>query len=103
MSDQFTENDQADFFNPTTNGRHDEYFPLPDDGTESDTFTAEYDALINAPDYSTIIKGSRTAVAREYETKVKSVLKSGAIGALRRGNMPDSAAIFRHGPSFAAA
>jgi hypothetical protein len=103
MSDQFTENEQADFFDPTGNGKREEDFPLPDDGTGSETFTANYDALINAPDYSTIIKGSRTATAREYETKVKSVLKSGAIGALRRGNLPDSAAIFRHGPAFAAA
>jgi hypothetical protein len=102
MSDQFTENDQSDYFDPTANGRREEDYDLPEDG-DAASFTAEYDALINAPDYSTIIKGSRSATAREYETKVKSVLKSGALGALRKGNLPDSAAIFRHGPSLAAA
>lgn len=99
MSDEFpqySEEELNDFFNPAANGHTEE---PPDE----ETHYVDYAALTYAPDYSTIVKGTRTKVAKDYEDRVKSVLKSGAIGALRHGNLPDSAAIFRHGPAFAAA
>jgi hypothetical protein len=102
--DPFTAQDEADYFDPSANGQRtataqEELFA--EDEIRSQYLS--YDALIDAPDYSTIVKGTRSKTAREYELKVKSVLKSGAIGALRRGNLPDSAAIFHHGPAFSAA
>lgn len=95
--DNFTDAERDAFFDPAGNGHTGE----SDSGEE--THYVDYTALTDAPDYSTIVKGTRTKLAKDYEDKVKSILKSGAIGTLRRGQLPDSAAIFRHGPAFAAA
>ncbi len=99
----FTQQDQSDFFDPSGNGQRAEEPEELFSEQEAGASYVNYDALFDAPDYSTMVKGTRSKTAREYELKIKSILKSGAVNTLRRGNMPDSAAIFRHGPAFSAA
>lgn len=98
MTSGLTGEEAQDFFDPGSNGQSN-----PDDEQPADNASYSYDALFNAPDYSTLIKGRRPAHAREYETKVKSVMKSGAIGSLRNGQFADAATFFRFGPGFSAA
>jgi hypothetical protein len=94
LSDNLTEEERQDYFNPGgSNG----------DSPPEDSASYSYDALFAAPDYSVLIKGRRSAGAREYETKVKSVMKSLAIGSLRNGQFADSATFFRFGPGLSAA
>jgi hypothetical protein len=92
-----TSQDERDYFNPgqSPNGQYE------DDEETSASF--DYGALFDAPDFSSMVRGRRAAGAREYETKVKSVLKSGAVAALRAGNLPDAATILHFGPGFSAA
>ena len=95
MTENLTEEEREDYFNPgSANGSQ---------RSEDSAPQYSYGALFDAPDLSTLIKGRRKTGAREYELKVKSALKSAAIGSLRQGNIPDAAAIFRYGPGFAAA
>lgn len=103
MSEDFTDEEAADFFSPHRNTTTDE---SPNGQLFSDediASFAQYDAVLNAPDFSTLVKGARTRTAKEYETKVKSVLKSATMASLRRNNLPDAATILKHGPSFSAA
>ena len=94
MTENLTKDEQDDFFDPGIhNGTRDEPQSAP----------YSYGALFDAPDFSTLIKGRRSPGAREYETKVKSALKAGAIGSLRNGQVADAATIFRYGPGLAAA
>jgi hypothetical protein len=94
LSENLTDSERQDFFNPGgTNG----------DSPQDDSASYSYDALFSAPDYSVLIKGRRSAGAREYETKVKSVMKSLAVGSLRNGQVADSATFFRFGPGFSSA
>jgi hypothetical protein len=63
-----------------------------------------YDAIFGAPDFAEIIGKNRQAgKSRTYERKVQSVEKALVIGALKRNNFPDAAAILKHGPAFARA
>jgi len=102
MTENLTDSEAEDFFDPTANGQREE--PLFDESEAGATYTNyDYDALIDAPDYSTLVKGTRSRTAREYELKVKSILKAGAMGSLRHGNLPDAATFFRHGPALSAA
>ena len=106
MSEQFTNDEESDYFVPGSNGHRTDTADNEQGELWSDEVKSvyvDYDALINAPDYSTLVKGTRSKVAKDYELKTKSVLKSAAMGRLRKGQLPDSAAIFRHGPAFSAA
>jgi hypothetical protein len=96
LSDNLTEEEQQDFFNPGGS-------PNGDSSRTDEGASYAYDALFNAPDYSTLVKGRRSPGAKDYETKVKSVMKSAAIGSLRNGQIADAATFFRFGPGFAAA
>lgn len=60
-------------------------------------------SLFDAPDLSKFIKLPQTATAKEYEQRVKALMKAGAIGALNAQNLPDAATLLTHGPGFAAA
>lgn len=91
MSEGLTADEREDYFEPgQLNG-------------SQDGASYSYGALFDAPDFSSLIKGRRSAHAREYETKVKSGLKSVTIAALRSGDLADAATILHHGPGFAAA
>lgn len=63
----------------------------------------DWSSIFNAPDLTTFVKPSNTAVAREYRQRMESILKAGLMGALNTGNIPDAAAILMHGPGFASA
>jgi hypothetical protein len=78
--------DDPDFFSPGTSG----------DGTH-------YVTIADAEDYSKFIRKPRTAISREYETRVKAMLKAGVFGAINLGDLPDAAAIIHYGPDWAAA
>jgi hypothetical protein len=92
-----SDEDQKDYFEPGQQSPNGHY----DDGETSASF--DYGALFDAPDFSSMVRGRRSAGAKEYETKVKSVLKSGTIAALRAGNLADAATILHFGPGFSAA
>jgi len=57
--------------------------------------------LVEAPDYAQIVKTVQTAKAREYSLKVKSMIKSGVVGAINVNDFPDAAALLAYGPGFA--
>lgn len=62
-----------------------------------------YDAIFNAPDYAEIIGKKQTGKSRTYERKVQSLEKAIVIGAIKRKDFPDAAAVLKNGPAFARA
>jgi hypothetical protein len=70
---------------------------------KSDSDGTDYTAILEAPDYATLIKIPKTAVAREYEKRVNSMLKAGVFGLINSGNFQDAAALLHYGPGFSAA
>lgn len=62
-----------------------------------------YDAIFGAPDYAEIVGKKQTGKSRTYERKVQSMEKAIVLGALKRNNFPDAAAILKNGPAFARA
>jgi hypothetical protein len=103
FTDDWTQEDREDYFAPNgTESQENLSEAGNSDYPEGERSASNYDALLT-DDYTQIIKGTRSKVAKEYESKVKSLLKTGALGALRTGNLPDAAAIFRFGPEFSAA
>jgi hypothetical protein len=62
-----------------------------------------YDAIFNAPDYAEIVGTKQSTKSRKYERKVQSVEKAIVIGAIKRKDFPDAAAILKNGPAFARA
>lgn len=63
----------------------------------------DYEAILGAPDFATLIRRPRTGVSREYEKKVQSAFKAVALGSINAGRLDDAAAIFWHGPGTATA
>jgi hypothetical protein len=61
----------------------------------------DWRTLFDAPDFTALVKPAQTVKAKEYATKVKSVLKSGLVGAINVGDFPDAAAILQYGAPFA--
>lgn len=57
--------------------------------------------IMDAPDYAEIVKTVQTAKAKEHAVKVRSMLKSGVIGAINANDFPDAAALLAYGPGFA--
>jgi hypothetical protein len=78
-------------------------------GTEDSAATAngsrpdesDWRSIFDAPDFTQLVRPAQTATAREYSAKVKSMLKSGLVGAINIGDFPDAATILEYGPSFA--
>jgi len=76
--------------------------PETDPGTPEDApETPQWTVILDAPDYRNIIQPHSTAKAKEYETKVLSVLKEVLRYRLTPEGLPDAAAILAHGPGFA--
>lgn len=63
----------------------------------------DFNLILGAPDFSTLIKQPKTQKARAYERKVASAFKTITIGSINAGNFPDAAALLWHGPSAATA
>jgi hypothetical protein len=61
----------------------------------------DWRTLFEAPDFTSLVKPAQTMKAREYSGKVKSVLKSGMVGAINVGDFRDAAAILQYGAPFA--
>jgi hypothetical protein len=62
----------------------------------------EWSVIFDAPDYQKLLKPPSTQNAREYETKLLSVMKEALRYRLTPDGLPDAAAILRFGPSLAA-
>jgi hypothetical protein len=62
-----------------------------------------YQALFAAPDFASLLGRARTKTSRDYERKTQSILKAGVVGAFKRNNLPDAAALLQNGPAFARA
>jgi hypothetical protein len=74
---------------------------FPDDATEENT--PDYSGLFGVPDYASFVKHKSSAQAQDDALKVKSMLKSALKMALNNGDVPDAAAILKHGEGFAEA
>lgn len=61
----------------------------------------DWRSIFDAADFTSLIKPAQTAKAKAYSGKVKSMLKSGVVGAINVGDFPDAATILHYGPSFA--
>lgn len=75
--------------------------PHPEDEPQADI--PGYDAIFGAPDYAEIVGKKQSGKSRTYERKVQSVEKAVVLGALKRNNFADAAAILKNGPAFARA
>lgn len=92
MSDTWTEDDERDYLNP--NGSD------PAEDIE-DTEPTE-NVIFTAPDMATFVKRTRTTNAKDYEAKVRSMLKGGLFHSLDNENLADAAVYLHHGPKLAA-
>ena len=73
---------------------------------ESPNGEAQYEGwetIWNAPDYASFVKVRESRRAKEYKTRVNSVLKSATLMSINAGDFPDAAALLHYGPPFAAA
>jgi hypothetical protein len=59
-----------------------------------------WEAIWNAPDYSLLIKTRQSLRAKEYTTKINSVLKAATFASIQAGDLPDAAAILHYGPAW---
>lgn len=62
---------------------------------------SDWRSIFDAPAFSELIKTTQSANAKQYSAKVKSMLKSGTVAAIKVGDFPDAAAILAYGPAFA--
>lgn len=62
----------------------------------------QWSVILEAPDYAKLLRPVSTARAKEYETRVLSLLKEILRYKLTPDGLPDAAAILAHGPDFAA-
>lgn len=103
----WTEAERDSFFDPEADtdaymSDNDDYAtPPPDD--DDDESARNYESIFEAPDYAMFIKHEQTARGKEYEDKVKSMLKAVALTAFRNGNVVDGATVLHFGSSFAKA
>jgi hypothetical protein len=74
-----------------------------DPGSSNGRKEPRYATIADAEDYSKFVRKPRTAVSRDYETRIKSLLKAGMFGAINTNNLPDAAAIIHYGADWAIA
>lgn len=74
-----------------------------DDDTPHASAGPDYNIILGAPDFATLIKRPKTQKSREYERRAGSALKLVFVGALQSGQMADAATILYHGPGAATA
>jgi hypothetical protein len=92
---------EAEVFTPNTDYEAIDNKNVPDPAGDDDADWVPGKTLLEAPDYGTMVRGKRTAKSKKYEAKTQSVLKAGALSALKHGDLPDAAAVFKYGPSIA--
>jgi hypothetical protein len=63
----------------------------------------DFELILGAPDFTSLVKRRKTNRSREYERKAASALKTVALGSIQAGNFPDAAAVLWHGPGAATA
>jgi hypothetical protein len=61
----------------------------------------DYSSLFDAPDMASFVAEPRTAVARDYEQRAKSLLKTLMVNSLVRENYADAATYLYYGPATA--
>lgn len=104
MEDGWQDAEDLDFDAPLSNEDIQSEPPnLEDEPEEPLADIPGYDAIFNAPDYAEIVGRKQSTKSRKYERKVQSVEKTLVIGAIKRKDFPDAAAILKHGPAFARA
>lgn len=82
----------------------DEYADLTDPvSQQEDPYTGAYADVLNSPSYADMVKRDQSPKSREYERKVKSVVKTIALGSLSSGNAIDGATLLHHGKGLARA
>ena len=59
-----------------------------------------WEAIVNAPDYASLIASRQSRRGKQYEQKTNSVLKAAAFTCINAGDFKDAAAIFHYGPPF---
>ena len=59
-----------------------------------------WESVFSAPDYAALITARQSRRAKEYTTKVNSVLKALVVASVNNGDLPDAAAILHYGPPF---
>lgn len=89
---------ESDWFTPEPPPVSDDWPPSGDTAGKPDLHS-----LFDAPDLASFVKAPKTATAKEYEQRVRALLKAGIIGAINNKDLPDAATLIYHGPSFAAA
>lgn len=104
VTDTWTETEKDAYFDPDTDTdafatENDDYALGPDDDGDQ----RDYESIFESPDYATFVKHEQTARGKEYEQKIKSMLKTASLAAFRNGNVVDGATILHFGPSFAKA
>jgi hypothetical protein len=76
--------------------------PAPEPPDPETPAVPQWSVILDAPDYAKLLKPATTAKAKEYETKVNSVLKEVLRYRLTPDGLSDAAAILTYGPDFAA-
>jgi hypothetical protein len=103
VTDTWTEADADKFFVPDGADAYD----TDDDGYSGtppdDDDQRNYESIFEAPDYAMFIKHVQTPRGKEYEDKVKSMLKAVALTAFRNGAVVDGATVLHYGTTFAKA
>jgi hypothetical protein len=92
---------EAEVFTPNEDYDKVDYKDAPEPAGDDLDDWVPGQTLLEAPDYGTMVRGKRTAKSKRYEAKTQSVLKATALGALKHGDLPDAAAIFKYGPTIA--
>jgi hypothetical protein len=92
---------EAEVFTPNDDYDKVDYKDVPDPAGDDDADWIPGQTLLEAPDYGSMVRGKRTAKGKRYEAKTQSMLKASALGALKHGDLPDAAAIFKYGPAIA--
>jgi hypothetical protein len=92
---------EAEVFTPNDDYDKVDYKDVPDPAGDDEADWVPGQTLLEAPDYGTMVRGKRTAKSKKYEAKAQSLLKASALGALKHGDLPDAAAIFKYGPTIA--
>lgn len=96
MTEQdWSQTDRDNYFDPTGNGSNP---PPPEPNVTYIT-----DDVFDAPDFINFLKPDQTARSKEYEQRVKSMMKAVTISSFKNNRVTDGAAFMKFGPGFARA
>lgn len=94
------------YFDPTADDGDDQGEGTGYDGpSEGDYVRDEYTtapfSLLDAPDYANFLRHPQSAQGKEYEERMRSMLKAAALTMFKNGQPLDGATILHYGPGFA--